>query len=137
MTFTGKIALFVLLCSTVSAAAHAPRAALRVNVVDQSGAPITEALVLIHPEPAGNRPGRHDKLTRLALNTATDTFRKDLPAGDYDIFVAASGFHPSCKKLHLRGGETNAIEMMLKIENAATIVTTPAYDFHDLSRPQP
>ena len=136
MTFAGKIALFVLLCSTLSAAAHAPRVTLTVRVVDPSGAPIMDALVAIHPEPAGNKPGRSHGLTRLALDAATAVFRRELPAGDYDVFVAEAGFYPSCRKVHLRGGETNAIEMTLKIENVTTIVTTPPYDFHNLSRPQ-
>ena len=138
MTLTGKvtIALFALLCSTLSAAARAPQATLTVRVLDPSGAPITDALVVIHPEPAGNKPGRHDELKRLALDATAATFRKELPAGDYDVFVAVAGFYPSCRKIHLRGGETNPIEMTLKIANVSTIVTMPANGFHNLSRPQ-
>jgi hypothetical protein len=137
MTLTRKvkIALFALLCSAVSAAARAPQATLTVRLVDPSGAPITDALVAIHPEPAGNKPGRSYGLTRLALDAAAATFRKELPAGDYDVFVAVTGYFPSCRKIHLRGGETNAIEMTLKIANVSTIVTTPRYDFHNLSWP--
>jgi hypothetical protein len=135
MTFAGKIALFVLLCSTTSFAAHVPRATLTIRVVDPSGAPITDALVVIHPEPAGNKPGRRDGLTRLPLDAAAATFREELAAGDYDIFVAEAGFYPSCRTVHLRGGETNAIEMTLKLANVATIVTPPANAFHNLSWP--
>jgi hypothetical protein len=137
MTFTGKIALFLLLCSTVSAAARAPQATLTVRVIDPSGAPITDALVAIHPESAGNKLGHRDGLIRLALDKATVTFRRDLSAGDYDVFVAEAGFYPSCRKVHLMAGETNAIEMTLKVENATIIIVTPpANAFHDLSRPQ-
>ncbi|MFY9691868.1 MAG: carboxypeptidase-like regulatory domain-containing protein [Candidatus Acidiferrales bacterium] len=98
MTFTGKIALCVLLCSTASAAARAPQATLTVRVVDPTGTPITDALVVIHPEPPGNKPGHRDGLTRLALDAATTAFRRDLPAGDYDVFVAVAGFYPSCRR---------------------------------------
>jgi len=135
MTFTGKVALFLLFCSAASAAARAPQATLAVRVVDPSGAPIAGALVAVHPEPAGNEPDRRDGLTRLAFDAATSTFHKDLPVGGYDVFVAEAGFYPSCEKVHLRGGETNAIEMTLKIENVATTVTPPANAFHDLSWP--
>jgi len=126
MNFTGKIALFVLLCSTVSAAARAPQATLSVRVVDPSGASIGDALVAIHAERAGNKSSRRDGLTRLPLDAAAATFRKELPAGEYDIFIAEAGFYPACKKVHLQSGETNAIEITLKVENVTTIVTSGA-----------
>jgi len=125
MNLTGKIALLVLLCSTVSAAARAPQATLSVRVVDPSGASIGDALVVVHAERAGNKPGRRDGLTRLPLAAAA-TFRKELPAGEYDIFIAEAGFYPACKKVHLQSGETNAIEITLKVENVTTIVTSGA-----------
>jgi hypothetical protein len=123
MNSPAKLVFLLVLCSIVPAAAGAPPASLTVRVIDETGASITDALVVIHPESRGAEPrsgsesSQQDRLTRLAPDATTATFHTDLPLGAYDVFVARAGFRPSCLKVHLlSNGETRTVEMKLTID---------------------
>ncbi len=70
------------------------------------GAPIPSAFVLVHG--GGGRPDAVVKLDRTAR------FSVSLAPGNYDIFVAAEGFAPTCRRVSVVAGRTTRYAPRLK-----------------------
>jgi hypothetical protein len=79
------------------------------TVTDASDTPISAAMVLIHWDSAGSTVGLTTNVgikEDLVIRTKGDgIFKLDLPPDIYDIFAAARGFSPTCRKIHIKPGE--------------------------------
>jgi carboxypeptidase family protein len=95
--------LFASTCTTASfgqtSLGGARQGVLVGDVADKSeNAPIPDAFVYIH----GDR--RHPDV--VAKIDRGGRFQVSLPPGYYDVFVAASGFAPTCKAIEIESGGT-------------------------------
>ncbi len=79
------------------------------SVVDATeNAPIPYAFVFVHARRGADRTlrvGSHGE------------FHVELTPGIYDVFVAASGFSPTCKAVSIRGGETVQFSPKLRADS--------------------
>jgi hypothetical protein len=111
---------FLLLTVAVIAPAIASGATLKGVVKDSSDTPLSGAMVLIHWDPAGNTAGLRSNIemkTDLSIRTKDDgTFTADLPSGFYDIFVAATTFTPTSRKIRMKVGEAQEITFDLSLD---------------------
>jgi hypothetical protein len=83
------------------------RGELRGDVADTAeNAPIRDAFVLVH-----SGSGKGDVTAKL---DEQGRFRLPLTAGFYDVFVAAEGFAPSCKKVEISVGHATSFKGRLK-----------------------
>jgi len=87
---------------------------LSVKVVDELGAVIPKALVLLHADALErDNPKPFD----LELRTTTEGEAKGLlPSGFYDVFVASTGFSPHCEKLRVRDGKPVGLRLVLRVD---------------------
>ncbi len=87
-------------------------------VTDAPGAAIANAMVLIHWDSDGSTVGLASNVgikEDLVMRTKADgTFEVDLPPGFYDIFTSAMAFSPACRKVRMKGSETQEIKLRLK-----------------------
>ena len=112
-------ATVLLLCAlTAFAQVHRPplgeQSPWRVKVVDELGAVIPKALVLLHADALErNNPKPFD----LELHTGSEGEAKGvLPSGFYDVFVASTGFSPHCEKLRVRDRKPVALRFVLRVD---------------------
>jgi hypothetical protein len=87
---------------------------LSIKVVDELGAVIPKAMVLLHADALErNNP----KPFSLELRTGSDGETKGmLPSGFYDVFVASTGFSPRCEKLRVRDGNPVTLKFVLPVD---------------------
>jgi hypothetical protein len=111
---------FLVLTVAVLAPAVASGEMLKGAVKDSSNTPLSGAMVLIHWDHAGNIAGLRTNIgiaADLNIGTKDDgTFTADLPPGFYDIFVAATAFTPTCRKLRMNAGEAQEIAFRLDLD---------------------
>lgn len=88
------------------------------TVVDEMGAPISGALILIHWDPAGRSVGlKSNEGIKSDLRITTDgmgRFSLDMPQGFYDLFVSSMAFSPSCVKVRLLTGKSTKQQFKLR-----------------------
>jgi len=93
---------------------------LRGVVTDSEGGVIPGALVIVHWDRSGTRVGLKSNVgikQDLILETnVKGEFESELPQGFYDVFVAATGFTPDCRKVRIRRGETATYTPRLKAD---------------------
>jgi hypothetical protein len=70
--------------------------------------PIAKAFVLVH-QPEGKKD--------FIVKVSNGKFELSLPSGLYDVFVSASGFAPSCKKIKISAGQSAAFNPRLQAES--------------------
>lgn len=91
----------------------------KVTVTDLADAPIPNAMVLIHWDPAGSTSGHKTNVgikDDLIIRTKGDgTFTVELPSGFYDVFVAAMAFNPTCRKVRMKSGESMSITLRMDV----------------------
>jgi hypothetical protein len=77
------------------------------DVADKAeNAPIPKAFVLIHPDFQDQKD--------VIIKVVDSRFQLSLAPGLYDVFVASSGFAPSCKKIKVSEGHTTAFKPRLE-----------------------
>ena len=99
----------LLLCTTVAAQTKQPDLTghLRGSVADAAeAAAINYAFVFVH-----GSSGKGDITVRL---DGHGKFDLRLPVGLYDIFVAADGFSPACKRVEITAGRTTTFDVNLQ-----------------------
>jgi len=115
---------FLLLIVAVIAPAIASGETLKGAVKDSSDTPLSGAMVLIHWDRAGNTAGLRINIgieADLSIGTKDDgTFAADLPPGFYDIFVAATAFTPTCRKIRMQVAEAQEITFRLNLDTLYT-----------------
>jgi Carboxypeptidase regulatory-like domain len=80
---------------------------LRGSVADEAEtAPIKYAFVLVH-----GKSGKGDITVKLDEHGGFDL---RLAVGLYDVFVAADGFSPTCKKVEITAGHTTSFDVKLQ-----------------------
>jgi hypothetical protein len=91
---------------------------ITVTVRDPSGAAISNAFVLVHSDALGRG---NSKPFQLELRTDSSGVAKNaFPSGFYDLFVAATGFAPSCEKIRVHEGEGVERTFVLKVDQLMT-----------------
>lgn len=91
---------------------------LTVRVVDQLGAVIGKAFVLLHSDALERENPRPFS---LELRTSPEGEAKgELPSGFYDLFIASIGFEPHCQKLRLRDGKPVTVKVTLRVDKLAS-----------------
>src|SRR3569833_341167 len=87
------------------------------TVADESGAAISEAMILIHWDSAGSTVGLGSYvgiMNDLVLTTdSRGNVSVELPPGFYVLFVSAMAFTPTCRKIRLNGGATSDVRFRL------------------------
>ena len=115
----------LLLIVTVLTPVIASSETLRGAVKDSSDTPLSGAMVLIHWDRAGAPAGLRSNIGIEAdLRTATKedgSFTADLPPGFYDVFVAATAFTPTCRKIRINAGEAQEIRFRLNVDDLYTV----------------
>jgi uncharacterized GH25 family protein len=101
----------ILLLAAVSAKA----ATLSGTVRDSEGAVISNAHIVVHWDHSDVKDNLGIKQDIVATSDSNGQFSLELPAGFYDVFVAATAFSPHCEKVRLKGNETKAYEVKLKV----------------------
>jgi hypothetical protein len=78
---------------------------LKGTVTDNAGAPISDAMILVHWDSAGSTVGLVTNVgIKKDLTIKADhhgSFAADLPAGFYDVFVSAMAFTPASRKVRI------------------------------------
>ncbi len=90
------------------------------TVTDESGGPISGAMILIHWDSAGSTVGLHSNVgikKDLVLTTdARGSVSTELPSGFYDLFISAMAFTPACQKIRLNGAATSEFRFRLGVD---------------------
>lgn len=101
-------ALFACVLFTIPAAAQVRTAVLAGQVVDQSGAVIPQASILVRRLSTG--------LERRVAAGADGTFAiPEMPPGDYELTATSNGFSVAVQRVTLRAGETHRIPLQLRV----------------------
>ena len=97
---------------------------IRGMVTDSEGAIVRDAFVVAHWDSSGATVGLKDNpgtLHDVTLSTDVNgEFSAELPPGFYDIFVAAAGFSPECRKVRLKVGPIENFRVSLKADPLVT-----------------
>jgi iron complex outermembrane receptor protein len=111
------IAAFLpLLMGVVDPAWAQPGATLSGSVRDQTGAALVSATISVRGTALGE-----------ATTDANGAFELlNLPAGEYEITAAMSGFNPSHRVVRLHSGETLAVSLILSVSIREQLVVTAA-----------
>jgi hypothetical protein len=111
---------FLLLLLAVITPAITSGEALKGTAKDSEGTPVSGVLVLIHWDSAGSTVGLTSNIgikADLSIRTKNDgTFSIDLPPGFYDVFVAATAFTPTCRKIRMKVGKAQEITLHLNVD---------------------
>ena len=102
------VSLAAFLCGTArgQAAPQTSEGRLIGDVADKAeNAPISKAFMLVH---------RPDGQKDVIVKVSDGRFDLSLVPGLYDVFVAASGFEPSCKKMKISQGQTAVFKARLE-----------------------
>jgi len=90
------------------------------TVTDRGGAPIPDAMVIIHWDSAGSAVGLTANVgikADIVIRTKHDgTFIVDLPPGFYDVFVSATAFSPACRKIRVKPGKVVPVIWRLPVD---------------------
>jgi|SRR5665213_727486 len=100
--------VFLFLCTTISGQTNLTSSVGKLSVDVTDGAentPIVGAFVLAH-----SQFGKKDGTAKLPQN---HRFEISLEPGVYDVFVAASGFAPTCKTVEVSLGKTTTLKATL------------------------
>jgi Carboxypeptidase regulatory-like domain len=93
---------------------------LQGKVIDDQGAVIASARVLVHWDPSGSHVGLDSNLgikEDVPLTTGKmGEFETDLPPGFYDLFISATAFSPVCQKIRLKEGGHPPVDFKLKAD---------------------
>ena len=93
---------------TIPAAAQIRTASLVGRVVDQSGAVVPAASILVRRSETG--------FERRVASGADGTFAvPELPSGDYELTVTSHGFSVAVERVTLRAGETRRVPLQLRV----------------------
>ena len=109
----------LLVCAAIGASqttrpAQGSTSDVTIEVTDELGAVIPNALVVLHADALerGN-----PKSFNLELRTSSEGEAKAvLPSGFFDAFIASTGFAPHCEKLRMRDGKPAALKFVLKVD---------------------
>lgn len=91
------------------------------TVLDEAGAIIAKAFVLVHPDFAGIMRGDHRKTLTLATDK-DGRFGAAVDPGFYDVCVMASAFKAECRKIHVIRNRSQNIQFDLKVSPEVTAV---------------
>ena len=106
-SLAGAFVLLLSLSVHSQTKSNAQRSELRGDVADAAeNVPIAYAFVLVH-----SASGKGDVTAKLGDQ---GRFRLPLTPGFYDLFVAAEGFAPSCKKVEISLGHATTFKGRLK-----------------------
>lgn len=89
-----------------------------VTVRDPLGARISKAFLLVRTDAL-----ERDNPKPFYLELRTDKYGRAtamLPSGFYDVFVAAVGFAPSCRKLRVSNGAPASLKFALQVDRLMT-----------------
>jgi len=81
------------------------------QVSDAANAPIAKAFVLVH-QPEGKKD--------FIVKVSNGRFELSLPPGLYDVFVSASGFSPSCKRIKISAGRSAVFNPLLQADSGSS-----------------
>ena len=123
--FMHKLAVFLLLVSAVCPCVAAePATKLTGVVTDSEGAVVRGAYVYVHWDQSGATVGLADNVgIKHDLTLLTDQkgeFMAEVPPGFYDLFVAAAGFSPECRKVRLKVGRIENYKIALRADPLVT-----------------
>ena len=100
--------LFACVLFTIPAAAQIRTAVLAGRVVDQSGAVVPQASILVRRLSTG--------FERRVAAAADGTFAvSEMPPGDYELTATSNGFSVAVQRVTLRAGETHRISLQLRV----------------------
>jgi hypothetical protein len=88
---------------------------LKGTVTDVSRGAISDAMVLLHWDPAGY----HNVGIKKDPVLKTDSqggFAAEVPPGFYDLFVSASAFTPACRKVRIKGTASSKVRIVLELD---------------------
>lgn len=115
------LALVCLVCICVAAT---PTTSLTGVVTDADGAVVRGAYVDVHWDPSGATVGVADNVgIKHELTLVTDQkgkFMAEVPPGFYDLFFAAPGFSPECRKVRLKVGHVENYKISLRADPLVT-----------------
>jgi hypothetical protein len=118
-----RITIYIGLAVGLAAAAFGDER-LNGTVTDENGAAISGAMILLHWDSAGSTVGLKSNVgieKDLVLTTdQKGSFVAELPSGFYDLFVSASAFSPSCRKIRLNDSATSELRFELKVDPTVT-----------------
>jgi hypothetical protein len=90
------------------------------TVRDSEGAVISGAIVIVHWDSSGSREGLESNVglgEDLRLQTdKLGVYAVDIPSGFYDIFISATAFSPSCRKVRIRSDGVGTFSPKLKVD---------------------
>jgi len=120
MRFLWRLCVCTLLVAWVLQGAPPNEAGISGTVADPSGAAIPDAYIVIHQDwdatAAALAPSERQKQEDVVLHSdQAGTYHVSLPAGFYDVFVAASNFAPTCRKLYAKSGKTEVFNPVLYV----------------------
>lgn len=106
---------------------------LTVSVKDEQGAVVGNAFVLV----------RADSLERenpvpFSSEIRTDSlghWKRIIPRGFYDVFIASTGFAPYCQKLRVHDGKSATINVVLKLDKLMSQEYGDTFDDKALESP--
>jgi hypothetical protein len=99
-------------------AISARAATLTGTILDDMGAVIPDARVIIHWDAVGLDSVKENvgtKDDKIAITNQSGQFSVELPPGVYDVFVEAAGFSPHCEKVPLKGKQFRPYKAQLKV----------------------
>ena len=101
-----SLAAFLCIAARGQGVPRASEGKLIGDVADKAeNAPIPKAFMLVH---------RPDGQKDVIVKVSDGRFQLSLAPGLYDVFVAASGFSPSCKKMQISQGQTAVFKARLE-----------------------
>jgi hypothetical protein len=120
-----KLVVFLLLVFIVRLCVAAePATRLTGVVTDSEGAVVRAAYVYVHWDASGATVGLADNVgIKHDLTLLTDQkgeFMAEVPPGFYDLFVAAAGFSPQCRKVRLKVGHVEKYKVALRADPLVT-----------------
>jgi|HubBroStandDraft_2_1064218.scaffolds.fasta_scaffold132412_2 hypothetical protein len=101
------LGFLVLPCLPPSAQESNPNGHIRVQVLDQSGAIVQNARVLILPTP--------DTLKGVAKPDEGGEFQFEVPPGTYDVRAFAQGFLRQTQQVEVQGGRWQSVQLTLSL----------------------
>jgi hypothetical protein len=100
-----SLAVFLYIAARGPGVPRASEGKLIGDVADKAeNTPIPKAFMLVH---------RPDGQKDVIVKVSDGRFQLSLAPGLYDVFVAASGFAPSCKKMQISQGQTAVFKARL------------------------
>jgi hypothetical protein len=90
------------------------------TVRDSEGAVISGAFVIVHWDSSGSGVGLESNVGLSEdVRLQTDklgAYSVDIPPGFYDVFISATAFSPSCRKVRIRSDGISTFDPKLKLD---------------------